>query len=248
MGPLGWLISINDFLEQVPGNVIKTFYNLSRSAEEMGQSYVDIVCRWLAWKVNVMVERKRQQVIKSLYSQYGGFLELLSGVSVVQNALSNPIGAIGGFLGKFAKPITTIVNFVTTLLVEIPRLAANLANIAAALPPAPPNPNINYDAFQLSIGSISMGDVIGGPDALKPPEEMFPEPINPFSKAAFNESFDNAKSMTKEDKVKWKLPQNMTKEELEKRQEADKDKIEGLFKGETDIFGDQGLFDYTGPL
>lgn len=221
MAPLSWLVSINDYLEHVPENTIKAFNNLSRSAEEMGQTYVDVWCRWLAWKVNVMIERKRQQVIRTLYDQYGGTMKVMQAVNVVQKALSDPIGAIGGFLSIFTKPISTIISFVSVLATEVPRLAANLANIAAALPPTPPNPHINYDAFQLRVGSISMGDIIGGPGALKPPEEMFPEPTKPFSKAAFNESFDKAKEVNKNDKVIWKLPKTKEEEEAKKKAEEE---------------------------
>ena len=209
MASLDWLVKINDFLEEVPGSVLKYLKAFTKSGEELTQSYVDTVCRWLAWKVNLMVERKRQQVIKTLYDQYGGYLSMFAGVSAVKQAL-NPLKA-GNFFAKFAAPIKAIISFVSTLMTEIPRLAANLANIASALPPEPPNPHINFDEFKLKIGTISFGEVVAGPAGMKSPEEMFPEPAKPFSKEAFNSSFENAKAAAAEEGVVYKLPKKSEK-------------------------------------
>lgn len=201
---LDWLVKVNDFLESVPGSVLAYFKALSKSGEALVQSQVDIICAWLAWKVNLMVERKRQQVVQTLYEQYGGYLQMFSGVGIVKNAVSDPLGAIGGFLGQFAAPIMPVVSFFKTLLVELPRLAANLANIANALPPEPPNPHINYHAFKLKIGTISIKEVMFGLAGSPTPEQMFPEPAKPFSKEAFNASFDGAKKTAAAEGVIYK--------------------------------------------
>ena len=208
---LDWLVKVNDFLEQVPEGISKYFKALSKSSEALVQTQVDIICAWLAWKVNIMVERKRQQVVQTLSEQYGGYLQMFAAVNVVKQAVSDPIGAIGGFLGKFAAPITAVIDFFKTLLKEIPRLAANLANIANSLPPDPPNPHINYNAFRLRIGTISLGEVISGGAGTPSPEEMFPEPPRPFSKEAFNASFEGAKAVAAEEEVVFKLPKKSTK-------------------------------------
>lgn len=189
-GSLDWLVKINDFLEGVPKSVISYFNALTKSGEELVQSQVDATCAWLAWKVNIMVERKRQQVIKTLYEQYGGYLSMFAGISAVTQAL-NPLKA-GSFFKKFLAPAGAIKSFLTTLMTEIPRLAANLANIASALPPEPPNPHINYNAFKLNIHTISIKDIMAGPN-MPSPEQMFPEPAKPWSREAFNASFDDAK-------------------------------------------------------
>lgn len=208
MASLDWLVKINDFLETVPENVLKYFKALTRSGEELTQSYVDVVCRWLAWKVNIMVERKRQQVIKTLSEQYGGYLSLVAGVNVVKQAF-NPLNA-GSFFKKFAAPVQAIIDFIKLLMKEIPRLAENLANIASALPPEPPNPNINFNEFKLKVGTISLGEIASG-NTGPTPEEMFPEPPSPFSKEAFNSSFENAKSAAADEGVVYKLPQKSEK-------------------------------------
>lgn len=217
---LDWLVKVNDFLETVPGSVLTYFKALTKSGEALVQSQVDIICAWLAWKVNIMVERKRQQVVQTLYEQYGGYLQMFAGVSLVQNALSDPIGAIGGFLGKFSAPITAVIDFFTTLMKEIPRLAANLANIASALPPDPPNPQINYNAFKLKIGTISLKEVMGGLSGTPSPEQMFPEPAKPFSKEAFNASFDGAKKTAAAEGVVYK-PEGSKKLMTIKKDEAE---------------------------
>lgn len=207
---LDWLVKVNDFLEQVPNSVLTYFRALSKSGEVLVQTQVDVICAWLAWKVNIMVERKRQQVIKTLQEQYGGYLAMMSAVTVVKQVLSDPLGAIGGFFGKFAAPIVAIYEFLKTLIKEIPRLAENLANIANALPPEPPNPHINYNAFKLRIGTISMGEIMGT-SPMPTPEEMFPEPPKPFSKAAFDASFQNAKAAGAEEGIVYKMPDVKTK-------------------------------------
>ena len=205
---LDWLVKVNDFLEQVPAGVLTYFKALSKSGEELVQTQVDYICSWLAWKVNIMVERKRQQVIKTLQEQYGGYLALMSGVSLVKQAL-NPLNA-GAFFAKFAAPIVAIYDFLKTLIKEIPRLAENLANIANSLPPDPPNPHINYNAFKLRIGTISLGEIMGA-STMPTPEEMFPEPPKPFSKAAFDASFQNAKAAGAEEGIVYKMPDVKTK-------------------------------------
>ena len=209
MGALDYLKSFNDFLEQVPMNA-RTFFNATfKAGEEYSQSYVDIVCRWLAWKININVERLRQKTIKMLSEQYGAALGVVQALNVVKTAATNPLDAAGGAFSYFSKPIVAATNFVKTLITEIPRLAANLANIANSLPPAPPNPDINFDAFKLKINTITMADLTGG--SMPSPEEMFPEPAKPFSKEAFNSSFENAKATAADEGVVYKLPKKSEK-------------------------------------
>ena len=186
------LKNFNDFLEGVPLSVTKFFKTFFKSSEELTQSYVDNVCRWMAWRVNITVETARQWLIGILWSKYGSALGLIAAGEKVRNALSDPIGAIGGMLGEFFKPFAVIKEFITTLIKEVPRLAKNLANIMSVLPPEPPNPRINFDAFKLDIHTISMKDVINGPN-MPTPEQMFPEPASPFSKESFNSAFEEAK-------------------------------------------------------
>ena len=189
---LAWLTKINDFLEQVPANVNTWFANTFKSGEELAQSYVDKQCIWLSNKINRMIEEKRQQVIKTLQDEYGGYLNALSVITVIKQAVTNPLGMIGSFFGVLVGPYAKVIGFLTTLMKEVPRLAANLANIASALPPTPPNPHINFNAFKIKVNSITLGDVMGG-GAMPSPDQMFPEvEEKPFGKEAFNESFENA--------------------------------------------------------
>ena len=199
---LDWLVKVNDFLESVPESVTTYFKALTKSGENLVQSQVDIICAWLAWKVNIMVERKRQQVVQTLYEQYGGYLSMFAGINLVKQAL-NPLKA-GGFFSKFTAPINAVIDFFKTLIKEIPRLAENLANIASALPPEPPNPRINYNAFKLKIGTITLKEVMTGTSGTPTPEQMFPEPASPFSKEAFDASFDNAKKTAAAEGVIYK--------------------------------------------
>lgn len=197
---LEWLSKINDFLEQVPTNVNNWFEGLFKSGEDLTQDFVDKCCAYAAWKVNVMVERKRQAVIQTLNEEYGGYLKALTVVTVIKQAVTDPLGTIGSFFGILAGPYAKVVDFLQALIKEVPRLAANLANIANSLPPTPPNPHINFNAFRLKINSISMGDITAGSN-LPTPEQMFPEPEKPFGKKAFNDSFENAPIASDTNKV-----------------------------------------------
>lgn len=188
---LEWLKKVNDFLEQVPLQVTEWFEHTFKSGEKLTQDFVDRQCAWLAWKINIMVERKRQEVLKTLHDEYGGYLGALQVVTVFKQAVTDPIGTLGSVFNTIAGPYAKVVDFLKTLMKEIPRLAANLAKIASSLPPAPPNPRINFNAFKLNIKSISMADVING-GSLPTPEQMFPEPPKPFGKASFDSSFENA--------------------------------------------------------
>lgn len=188
---LAWLSKINDFLEQVPMNVSVWFKNTFKSGEELTQSAVDRLCIWMSNKINRMIEEKRQQVIKTLQDEYGGYLNALSVITVIKQVLTNPIGLIGSFFNILVGPYGKVVGFLSALMKEVPRLAANLANIANSLPPEPPSPHINFNKFKIKVNSISMGDIMGG-GAMPSPEQMFPEEKKPFGKEAFNEMFENA--------------------------------------------------------
>ena len=188
---LEWLSKINDFLEQVPANVDKWFSQTFKAGEELTQDFVDKQCVWLSNKINRRIEEKRQQVIKTLQDEYGGYLNALSVITVIKQVLTNPIGLIGSFFNILAGPYGKVVSFLQALIKEVPRLAANLANIANSLPPAPPNPHINFNKFKIKVNSISMGDIMGGA-TMPSPEQMFPEEKKPFGKEAFNEMFENA--------------------------------------------------------
>jgi hypothetical protein len=203
MGALDYLVSFNDFLERVPINALEFFKKMFKAGEEYTQDFVDACCRWIAWKINIMVERQRQNVIKKLAGQYSGAQKVAAGLNVVKNALSDPIGTIGSVFSWWVKPYATAVEFVKTLVKEIPRLTENLANIMNSLPPEPPNPRINFNAFKLKINTITLADLAGS--QMPTPEEMFPAPPSPFSKATFDSSFENAPVAEGTDEVMYKL-------------------------------------------
>ena len=214
---LEYLNKINNFLEGVPLSVTKFFRTAFKSSEELVQSYVDSVCRWAAWRVNISVEWVRQKVIIALWEQYSRYLVLLQAGAIVQKFMQNPLKAIVGFAKEFFKPFKKVREFIKVLYKEIPRLAENLANIMSALPPEPPNPNINFNAFKLNIHTISMKEILLGPAALQPPEKMFPEPPKPWSKETFNASFEDAKetAIAEGPQYKWKDGKWQTGEEKE---------------------------------
>lgn len=214
--PLDFLVKFNDFLEQVPGVALSFFDRTFKAGQTTSQSYVDVVCRYVSWKINIMIERARQKVLKSLCDQYGWFLKVVSAINVGKNVVSNPIGTVGSFFGLITGPAKTAINFVVTLATELPRLAANLSKIASVLPPEPPDPSINFNEFKIKLGGISMGALLSA-DSLPPPEVLYPEPPSPWSKEAFQVAFDAGKEDYNKDKVVYK-PKTQEQREAEMKQ------------------------------
>lgn len=188
MAALDFLKTTNDWLEKYPLKMSNAFDNYFRAGEDIGQAEVDIICEWLAWRVNITVERVRQRVVKSLYNMYmsvtGGRVAKV--VNAITSFVKDPLGALGSFASALYGPVAVVATWVTTLAKEVPRLARNLSNIAQSAPPDPPSPHINYNKFKLKIGSVNMSTILSDPSAMPSPESMFPEPTRPWSKSTFD--------------------------------------------------------------
>ena len=207
-GSLDWLVQLNDCLEQIPKNVTAFFESLVKSGQNLTQAYVDKMCVWISWWVNISVERLRQKTIKTLKEQYGNHIMVVKCANTLGKAIRHPLETLGKFFGIFAVPVKVVAEFIKTLIKELPRLANNLANIVNSLPPSvPSNLDINFNAFKLKIGTISMKEILSD-DAMPSPEEMFPEPESPFGKSAFDASFDNAPKVTFEDKIVYHVSED----------------------------------------
>ena len=224
--PLAFLQSTNEWLEDVPTRITMAYENFIGDGENLAQSKVDKFCAWLAWKVNIAIERKRQKVLEILHGQYESTAvgQVMKAASVIQNFISDPLGTLGSFASLIFGPVVDVFKWVGKLIGEILKLAANLAKIMSVLPPSPPNPHINYDKFKLKVKSISMGEVIAGPDSLPPPEVMFPEPPKPFTKDTFKDGFENTSAELKSGQKKYILSDD------------DKRSLEGLNMSETSIY------------
>ena len=208
MAGFEFLEDTNKWLEEIPGSMSKSIDAYVSNGKNISQSRVDVICTWLAWKVNISVERERQRVLKALYGMYkttaGG--KVMQMASAIKSFVSDPIGSIGKFAGVIASPITSVFNWVKTLTVEIPKLGKNLADIANSLPPAPPSPHINYNKFKLKIGTISLAAITQDPNSLPPPEVMFPEPEKPWTKNVFDEDMNPEKPIEKA--IFYELPED----------------------------------------
>ena len=206
-GPLGFLQSTNDWLEDVPVRMVAAYENFIGSGEKVTQKKVDVICAWLAWKVNVAVERKRQTILRILHEQqkttvYGKVMRM---ANAIQDFCSDPLGALGTLANAIFGPVTAVFKWAVELGRQVLKLAANLAKIMTALPPPPPDPHINYDKFKLKVNSISMAEITSGPNGLPAPEAMFPEPPKPFSKKTFDEGFEKDTASLKSSKQKYSL-------------------------------------------
>lgn len=185
--PLSFLKSTNDWLEKVPETTINSLNNIVGSGEKIAQSKVDEVCEWLSYKVNVAVERKRQSIIKTLHEQYENNQKgpLMKAAKAISSFVSDPLGAIGSFASSIFAPVKIALDWLKVLIKEIPRLASNLANIVSSLPPPPPSPHINFDKLRIKVNSIGLKEITKGTVGMKTPEQMFPEPPDPFNYDVF---------------------------------------------------------------
>ena len=197
--PLGFLTDVNDWLEKYPINIGAAFDNMVGKGQTLAQGKVDIICRWLAWKVNIAVERKRQELIKTLYEMFKNTAQgrVMKAATAIQKFASNPIGSLGALADALFGPVVKVIKWTYNLGKQLIRLAKNLALIANTLPPSPPSPEINYDEFKLKIGSISMAIITQDPSNMPSPEVLFPEPIRPWSPAAFQAEFEEVKKVQK---------------------------------------------------
>lgn len=214
--PLAFLQTTNDWLEDVPVRISTAYENFIGDGENLAQSKVDKFCAWLAWKVNIAIERKRQKILEILHGQYESTAvgKVMKMATTIQSFVSDPLGTIGDFAGGIFGPVIDTFKWIGKLISEVIRLASNLGSIMSALPPSPPNPRINYDKFKLQIKSISLGEVIGGADSLPPPEVMFPEPPKPFTKDTFKDGFEKTSAALKSAKKKY-FPSEEDKKTLE---------------------------------
>lgn len=218
--PFDFLKLTNDWLEKYPVRIVASFGQYFRSGNEYTQDKVDIICRWLAWRVNIAIERRRQEVIKALYEMYMTTAtgKVMQVAMAVQNFAKDPIKSVGDFAGAIFGPVVTVIKWVTMLAKELPRLAKNLAKIAQSLPPEPPSPYINYNAFKLKIKTVDMSTITSDPANLPAPEVMFPEPTRPWSKEAFAAEMNGLSNWKEKHKKKYELKEDndLTKALLEK--------------------------------
>ena len=205
--PFDFLTEINNWLETVPLRTTNAFENMVGNGEDVVQAKVDQSCRWLSWKINVEIETVRQKVIKSLYQMYQNTVvgKVMQMVNVIKSFVKNPLYNLFKFALEIFAPYAVVIQWYKTLLTEVPRLARNLANIASALPPSPPTPDINFNAFKISVKTISISDVTSNPDNLPLPETMFPEPEKPFTKETFDNMFLTTSAKLKSTKMVYKL-------------------------------------------
>lgn len=206
-GLFDFLKSANDYLETVPRRANSAFENAIGNGERLTQSKVDVICAWLAWRINVSIEYLRQAIIKGLYGLYKSTVagQVMQCANMIKNFVRDPLRQLGRFAGTIFGPVGTVLSYSAKMTAEVARLGGNLASIASSLPPNPPSPNINYNKFKLKVKTISMSDIKSDPSNLPAPEVMFPEPERPFSKETFTKTFETDSAKLKSGKVKYKL-------------------------------------------
>ena len=194
---LSWLDKVNDYLEANPMTIIQFLNNISSEAEALPQEGVDLICEYASCKCNRGIERARQMVVKALHKQYKIFDFISKPAQAIYKFFKNPAAAVASLikgavdmvvavLKVLYGPVVAFIEFMASLVKEIARLGKNLATIVSTLPPKPINPKINFNKFQIDVGSIGMNTITEDPENLQSPEDMFPmtAPV-PFSKEFF---------------------------------------------------------------
>ena len=89
-----------------------------KEGEQITQKRVDRVCEWLAWKVNIAVERERRRVVKALYNMYQTTMlgKVMQMASAIKTFVSNPIKSIGKFASAIFGPVTVVFEWLNTTL------------------------------------------------------------------------------------------------------------------------------------
>ena len=229
--PLSFLKTTNDWLEKVPKVTTESLNNMIGTGENIAQNKVDDICAWLSYKVNVAVERKRQSLIRTLHEQYVNNQKgpLMKAANAISSFVSDPLEALGSFASAIFAPIQPVFDWLKILIKEVPRLAANLANIVSSLPPPAPNPQINFDKFKLKVHSFGLKEIIKGTKGMKAPEQMFPEPPDPFHHDTFAGLFGDESADLISGAFKYKLkPEDFETVLASIQQEASSDLLDNL--------------------
>ena len=124
------------------------------------------------------------------------------------SALAAVVNAVKKILNIFIGPIAYLYIFIEQLIQELGKIAYNLSYIMTSLPPAPPRADLNFDKFQLKIGTMTMNTILEDPETMPPPEKIFPEPIVPFSKEYFQALGTEAKTIYRKESPFYKLKED----------------------------------------
>lgn len=191
-GILGFLRTANAALEQIPGGIITYFDAIADMGENVSQAFVDAVCRYAAWMVNINIERIRQKVLKSIYDQNIVVRIIVDILEIGKKVILNPLDVIPTFFERLTAPFRVAKEIIVDIVKEISRLSENVTKIMSVLPPDPPNPDINFHEFKIKIYTFGMG-ALAPSDSFPAPEVLFPQPPSPFGKDTFMEAFAEGK-------------------------------------------------------
>lgn len=180
----------NSWLEKLPNSIDKSF-EAYMGKGDISQEQADKICAWMAWKINIEIERERQRVIKALHGMYmtttgGRVLQIAMAIKVF---VTDPLKMLGVFASALVAPITSVFQWASTLSSELPKLGKNLARVASVSPHV--NSKVSYSKFKLKVGSISLGSITQGSGSLPSPETMFPEPERPWTKNDFDKEMNS---------------------------------------------------------
>lgn len=196
-GILGFLKTANAALEQIPGGILAYFDTLAEMGENVSQAFVDSLCRYAAWMVNISIERIRQKVLKSVYEQNLMVRIIVDVIDIGKKVIQDPLGVIPSFFDRLTAPFKAAKQLITDIITEISKLSQNVTKIMQSLPPKPPNPDINFDEFKIEIKAFDIG-ALAPADSFPAPEVIFPKPPGPFGAETFKEIFAEGKKTLQE--------------------------------------------------
>lgn len=131
--------------------------------DNISQAIIDDYCIRISEQINSELDKKRNELIKSLKQAYLSSNEIISQleplVKLSITDLPSVISAVNKIIGFLAGPYQIAIEFVTILTPKLGELTENINQLASIKQSIPPIGNYNFNKLNISIKPINIGDI-----------------------------------------------------------------------------------------
>ena len=131
--------------------------------DNISQAIIDDYCIRISEQINNELDKKRDELIKSLKQAYLSSNEIISQLEPLVNLnitdLPSVISAVNKIIGFLTGPYQIAVEFVTILAPKLEELTKNINQLASIKQNIPPIGNYNFNKLNISIKPINIGDI-----------------------------------------------------------------------------------------
>ena len=131
--------------------------------DNISQAIIDDYCIRISEQINNELDKKRDELIKSLKQAYLSSNEIISQLEPLVNLsitdLPSVISAVNKIIGFLTGPYQIAVEFVTILAPKLEELTKNINQLASIKQSIPPIGNYNFNKLNISIKPINIGDI-----------------------------------------------------------------------------------------